>query len=110
MAITMNWPHSYATIIRNTANTPLDVPWLGRHGLLFKPNETMVFIGDPLLVANHMGRYDGRKSIINLAKTIARGQLEVLSRPNGPNEGTNTTVPVVDTNGNMLPNCRLVVL
>jgi len=107
MAITMNYPHSYAVIFENKLPIQLNTPWLGRHGLIFRPGEKIAIIGDPLTVPNDPRRYNGKKSIIELAKLIAAGQLEVLSRPGGDKEEDNTTVPILDADGNVLPGCRI---
>jgi len=107
MAIQMNWPHSYAVIFENKLDIQLNLPWLGRHGLILRPKEKIAIVGDPLTVPNDPRRYNGKKSIADLAKLIAAGQLEVLSRPGGDKEEDNTTVPMLDANGNTLPNCRI---
>ena len=107
MAIQMNYPHSYSVILENKLDIQLNTPWLGRHGLIFRPKEKIAIIGDPLTVANDTRRYNGKKSIIELAKLIAAGQLEVLSRPGGDKEMDNTTVPMVDAEGRPLPGCRI---
>jgi len=108
MAITMNWPHSYAVIFQNPQQTPLNIPWLGRHGITFKPGEKVAIVGNPLVVTERLNQYNGKKTIRDLSVLVENGQLEVLSIPGGTNEKTNTTVPFVDGNGHELPGCKII--
>jgi hypothetical protein len=97
-AKTMSWPHSYAVILRNKTTNPVNVPWLGRHGIIFGPKETVAVAGNPLIVSERINQYNGKKTIKSLATLIADGILEVLSIPGGDKEETDATLPLSDIN------------
>ena len=102
------WPHSYAVIFQNISGERLDLPWLGRRGLIIQADEIVAIIGNPLVQPTHFNRYDGKKSIIMLQRLITDEKLAVLSIPGGDKEADNDTVPVVDVDGvTLLPGCRI---
>jgi hypothetical protein len=105
--IDMVWPHSYAVIFQNISGKRLDLPWLGRHGVILPPNEIIAVLGNPLVQPTHYTHYDGKKSIEMLADMIADGELAVLSIPGGDKEADNTAVPVVDADLQALPGCQV---
>jgi len=107
MAITLTYPHSYATIIRNKSAERLEIPWLGRRGIVLNPGDKAAIIGYTPSMPMDLNRYDGKKMITTLHTMIVQNQIEVLSIPGGSNEGDNTTVPMLDSSGNLLPGCRV---
>jgi len=105
--IEMVWPHSYAVIFQNISGGRLDLPWLGRRGVVLNDDEIIAIVGNPLVQATHPTRYDGKKSISMLAELITDEKLAVLSIPGGDKEADNTAVPVVDSEMQPLPGCRI---
>jgi len=103
----MTWPHSYAVILENITADQVECPFLGRRGITFKPGDKVAIIGNPLTEASNPRKWNGRASIRLLAETVANNQLAVLSIPGGDKEADNATVPIVDSNGDLLPGCRI---
>jgi len=104
----MNWPHSYAVVFQNISGRTLDIPWLGRRGVVLKQDEIVAVVGDPLTQPTQFYRYDGKKSISALVELIEDGLLAVLSRPGGDKEKDNTEVPLVGADGvTTLPGVRI---
>lgn len=108
-AIDMVWPHSYAVIFENTSGKRLDIPWLGRRGLILQPDDKVAIIGNPLVNPPGETRYNAKKHITALAELIADGMLSVLSIPGGDKEADNTSVPMVDDELVPLPGCKIDV-
>ena len=107
MAVTINYPHSFATIIKNISGQRLDIPWLGRRGVIFRPDDTVALVGYTPYMPADLNRYDGKKVTVQLHRMIADGKLEVLSVPGGNKEMDNTSVPIYDGSGALLPGCRI---
>jgi len=109
MSINMVWPHSYAVIFENVTTDRLELPFLGRRGVNFNPGDKVAIIGNPLVIPAHPNRYDGKKTMRLLAEIITDGKLVVHSIPGGDKEMDNTSVPMVDAAGDLLPGCRIEV-
>jgi hypothetical protein len=103
MAITatkkdMSWPHSYAVILRNKTTNPVNIPWLGRHGIIFGPEEVVAIVGNPLVVSERINQYNGKKTIRDLSLLISDEILEVLSIPGGDKEEDDSSIPLEEIN------------
>jgi len=86
-------PNSYATILRNNSDVRVNVPFLGRHGMSFRPKETVALMGFVPHLPADFKTYNGKSSIVLfhelITQTLPGGTtpvIEVLSIPGGSRE------------------------
>jgi len=79
--IPVSFPHSCAVVFRNPTDKRVELPFLGRQGINFAPDEMIAVVGNPLVQPSDFKTYNGKQSIKLLMETIMAGKLEVLSIP-----------------------------